>query len=117
MSSSFSANSGSLLILKLSRRVRLQPMTLPDAAYTGLADPPCSCPTVPAPVGSVGRVVPRRQVHHPSHHLGRDLGSSPRPWRIALQSGQAQGEEPCTPSRNFHCARAAPRSLADQDSG
>jgi hypothetical protein len=52
-------------------------------------------------VGGVGRFLPRRQLHHPLHHVGGDPRRSTRPGGIPLQTCHAQGQEAATPARHF----------------
>src|SRR6202035_4533086 len=73
--------------------VRLQPMSAPDAPYTGLADAGRRRHRARRPVRGVGWLLMQRHLHHSVHPAVGNDARSAWPRRVLLQSGDAAGQK------------------------
>ena len=100
MASSFSANSGSLLTLKVRDQVRLQAMFVPDPPHALFTDTRRLRHGARAPVGGVVWFLLRRFPNHFCICAGVMVGVG-RGRGVFLQAGEAILEEPFTPSSSL----------------
>ena len=101
MSSSFSANSGSWLSLKVLDQMRLQAVGVPDAPHAGLADARRCRHRARAPVRGVGRFLMRGHLHDLLHAAIGDGACSARSRCVLLQSGDAAFQKALAPPRRL----------------